>query len=333
MFELSRRAVLVTAAALPLFPQALLAAGPARPDLGKAQPLRLALSNWLAMLSPDEAAAARFPFDGDVMRRWNFMGTGGFIKPGLRLEEMTAQQKEAAFGVLSSVLSPRGIEKTRDVMSLQQVLIEKGNGAGRSAERFGIAVFGEPAATGRYAMRFEGHHLSLTFMVENDRLTGITPSSFSVNPNRVSGTSRDGLVTLKREDTIARKLAADFSGAAKAKAFFRETPFRNVQALAGRESPFNTREGIAVGDMGSAQRDLFIEIIDAFAIEHLRPDFAGAVAQRIQSGDAAATTFAFAGSTQVGEPGYYRIQGDHVLIEFASVDAAAQHLHTIFHLT
>jgi hypothetical protein len=285
------------------------------------------------MLSPEEAAQARFPLDGEVMARWNFMGVGGFIKPGFRLEQMSAQQKDAAFGVLAAVMSPRGIEKARDVMSLQQVLIELGNGSGRSAERYSLAVFGEPAATGRYAIRFEGHHLSLSFAIENDRLSGITPSSFSVNPNRVSGTSRNGLVTLKREDDIARKLAADFTGVSRDRAFFRETPFRNIQATAGRESPFAKREGLAVGDMGSGQRDLFIELIDAFAIEHLKPEFAAAVAGRIQSGDAAATTFAFAGSTRLGEPAYYRIHGYRVLIEFAAVDQEAQHLHTIFHLT
>jgi hypothetical protein len=263
------------------------------------------------------------------------MGAGGFIKPGLRLERMNADQKTAAWDILSAVLSPRGIEKTRDVMNLQQVLIELGSSpSARSPERYSFAIFGEPAADQAWAMRLEGHHLSLTFNVANDRLVGVTPSSFSVNPNRVEhGGSHNGLITLKREDSLARKLAADLAGPVKDRAFFMtESFFRNVRALAGREQPFKTREGVPVAELATAQRDLLIEIVDAYTAEHLAAPFASAVTDRIRSSDDASTHFAFAGATEIGKPAYYRIHGDRVLIEFATVDDEAQHLHTVFHL-
>jgi hypothetical protein len=284
-------------------------------------------------LEPDQAAAARFPFGGDVQARWNFMGGGGFIKPGFRLEQMSDSQKDAAWHALAAVLSPRGLTKARDVMRLQRVLIERGDGAQtRGEERFSLAAFGEPAADQQWALRFEGHHLSLTFNVANDVLAGVTPSSFSVNPNRVTGGPFDGLVTLKREDDLARRLAADFTGAAKDRVFFTDRPFRNVLALAGRENPFPGREGFPAADFTAGQRDLLAEILDAFTAEHLNAAHASGVAARVARGDGAATHFAFAGSTRVGEPAYYRIHGDGVLIEFASVDRDAQHLHTVFHL-
>ncbi len=315
-------------------PLAMHPAFAATPDLGDARLFRERAAAFLTTLSPDEAAAARFPLGGDVQKNWNFMGVGGFIKPGFRLEQMSAAQKTAAWDALSAVLSPRGVEKANDVMILQQVLAEQGNGANtRGRERFSIAIFGEPAADRTWALRFEGHHLSLTFSVDKDRLTGVTPSSFSVNPNRVESGFKSGLVTLKREDDVARKLAADLTGAAKERAFIMDQPFRNVRALAGREMPFAERQGLAIGDMSEGQRGLMIEVIDAFCAEHLQPQFAEQVARRIQSGDAAGTTFGFSGSTRVGEPACYRIHGDRLLIEFASVDSAAQHLHTVFHLT
>jgi hypothetical protein len=170
--------------------------------------------------------------------------------------------------------------------------------------------------------------------VANDRLVGVTPSSFSVNPNRVEhGGSHNGLITLKREDSLARKLAADLAGTVKDRAFFMtESFFRNVRALAGREQPFKTREGVPVAELTTAQRDLLIEIVDAYTAEHLAAPFASAVTDRIRSSDDASTHFAFAGATEIGKPAYYRIHGDHVLIEFATVDDEAQHLHTVFHL-
>ena len=217
--SMNRRTLLATGAAFAAAPLLRVPAHAAA-DLGDAKLLRERAASFAKMLSPEESAAARFPFGGEVQQRWNFMGAGGFIKPGLRLEQMSAEQKNAAWDMLSAVLSPRGIEKARDVMSLQQVLIEMGSSPNaRSPERYSIAIFGEPAANGAWALRFEGHHLSLTFSVENDRLTGVTPSSFSVNPNRVGGGFRNGLVTLKREDDLARRLAADLTVAAKDRVF------------------------------------------------------------------------------------------------------------------
>jgi hypothetical protein len=335
VLPVSRRFILaapVVVAAGTLLPVAAFAA-PAM-NLGDAKIITERASALLQSFAPDQKQAALFPYDGDVQKRWNFMGSGGFIKPGFRLEQMDIAQKEKAWDLLSAVLSPRGIEKTRDVMTLQQVLIDQGNGASsRGRERFSFAFFGEPDAAKPWAFRLEGHHLSVTFSIAGNRLVGVTPSSFSVNPNRVEGGSYKGLITLKREDAVARKLAADVTGASRERLFFSDQPFRNVRALAGREQPFEKREGLAIGDMGSAQRDLLIEIIDAFAAEHLLPQFAQNIAMRIQQGDAAATHFAFAGSTEIGKPAYYRIHGDNLLIEFASVDEAAQHLHTVFHLT
>jgi hypothetical protein len=114
--------------------------------------------------------------------------------------------------------------------------------------------------------------------------------------------------------------------------FFQERPFGNILTSAGRETSLTKRVGASVANLGSVRRDLVLQIADSYAAEHLATPFAAAVTNRISVGMDAAH-FAFAGSTAVGEPAYYRLQGDRFLIEFASVDSAAQHLHTIFHLT
>jgi hypothetical protein len=303
-------------------------------DLGDASLFSSKANQFLAKLSPEQSAEARFPFDGEVHRRWNFMGTGGFIKPGLRLETMQPGLKQETWNMLSQVLSERGLTKARDVMILQQVLIDQGSSpASRHPERYSIAIFGLPTATETWALRLEGHHLSLTFTIRNDRLIGITPSSFSVNPNRVQGGFKNGLITLKREDDLARRLAKDLAGTGRTQAFFSETPLRNIQATAGSESPFETKAGIAVADLLAPQRDLLAELIDAYTVEHVATPFANAVSSHLRNDINNTAHFAFAGARNVGERAYYRIHGDRVLIEFAAVDAEAQHLHTIFHMT
>ena len=53
--------------------------------------------------------------------------------------------------------------------------------------------------------------------------------------------------------------------------------FRNIRALAGREKPFETREGLPAAELATAQRDLLAEIIDAYTAEHLAAPFASSV--------------------------------------------------------
>jgi hypothetical protein len=318
-----------------LAPAALLAASTARAskvNLGDATTIRIKTETFLKGLEPEQTAEAMFPFGGEVQKRWNFMGTGGFIKPGVRLENMKSQQKDAAWDLLSAILSPRGIEKVRNVMFLQQVLIDLGSSpTARHPERYSLAIFGIPAPDQDWALRLEGHHLTLTFTVSRDQLVGVTPSSFSVNPNRVQGGSRKGLVTLTREDDLARKFGKKMQGS---RAILATEPYRNIRATAGREAPFKTREGISVAELSWAQRELMDQITEAYVAEHLATPFATAVFDQIKLDNPLETTFfAYAGSTRVGEPAYYRIHGDRILIEFAAVDDAAQHLHTIFHMT
>jgi hypothetical protein len=153
---LSRRTLIasvLTAAALPR----AMSAQPASSVVEGAQA-------FLGTLDPDRRERATFAFGDESWRGWNYFGAGGFIKPGLRLEEMDAAQREAAWGMLATILSPEGLAKAQRVMDLQDVLMELGS-TGRSSLRFSVAVFGEPSATGVFGLRLEGHHLSLSYTV------------------------------------------------------------------------------------------------------------------------------------------------------------------------
>ena len=149
-----------------------------------------------AGLEPDKRKAASFAWDGAEWRGWNYFGVGGYIKPGLRLEQMSKAQKDAAWDVLAAVWSPAGVTKARNVMLLQDILAASGNGAGqRSSERFSLSVFGTPAETGAWGFRCEGHHLTQSVAVRDNRIVSVTPTSFSALPNRVKSGPHTGLNT------------------------------------------------------------------------------------------------------------------------------------------
>jgi hypothetical protein len=305
-------------------------AGAADAGLASAADLLAATRKFLASLEPDKQKSATFAWNGSEWRGWNYFGSAGFIKPGLRLEQMNAAQKAAAWDVLSTLFSPAGIEKTRNVMTLQDVLAASGNGTGqRSSERFSFAVYGTPAETGAWGFRLEGHHLTQSIAVRDNRIVAVTPSSFSALPNRITSGKHAGLITLKDEEALARRLAADL--ASKPRVRQGEQPLTNILSYAGRERANGQKLGIAAADLTAGQRDLLWQLVDTYSVEHLTPALAAAQKARVRSGDPAAVHFAWYGPNTPERAFGYRVIGDGFVIEMGSVDPEAQHLHTIYH--
>jgi hypothetical protein len=308
------------------------AAGATEPGLGSALDLLNAARRFLSGLEPDQRKAASFAWDGPEWRGWNYFGVGGYIKPGLRLEQMSPVQKAAAWDVLATLFSPAGIDKAKNVMTLQDVLAARGDGAGRrSSERFSLAVFGTPAEAGAWGFRLEGHHLSVSVAVRDGRIVAVTPSSFSSNPNRVTAGKHAGLVTLKDEEALARRLVGDLAPPLQARARLSDTPLSNILSYAGRERANTRKAGIAAAELNSAQRDLLWQLVETYTVEHLSPALAAAQRTRVRSGDREAVHFAWYGPNTPEKAFGYRVIADGFVIEMGSVDPAAQHLHTIYH--
>lgn len=312
-----------------VLPSAVVAA--AEPGLGRADDLLAAARRFLAGLEPDKHKAASFAWNGPEWRGWNYFGVGGYIKPGLRLEQMSAPQKAAAWDLLATLFSPAGIAKTRNVMTLQDVLAASGNGTGqRSSERFSFSVFGTPGERGAWGLRLEGHHLTQSVAVRDGRIVSVTPSSFSALPNRITSGKHAGLVTLKDEEALARRLIGDLAPRLQAQARKSDQPLNNILSYAGRERANAQKVGIAAADLAAAQRDLIWQLIDTYTVDHLAPALAAAQKERVRAGDREAVHFAWYGPNTPEKAFGYRVIGDGFVIEMGSVDGAAQHLHTIY---
>jgi hypothetical protein len=329
--ELDRRNVVAGGAAL-LGIAALPPAAMAQGGLGSASDLLAGVQAFLKGLEPDKRKLATFAWDGPQWRNWNYFGTGDNIKPGLRLEQMSAAQKAAAWELLAALFSPVGIEKTRNVMTLQDVLASQGNmPKQRSSERFSFAVFGMPAETGAWGFRLEGHHLHQSIAVRDNRIVSVTPSSFSVNPNRVTSGKHAGLVTLREEESLSRRLIGDLPPKLQARARLSATPLNNILSYSGRERANAAKVGLPVAELSSAQRDVVWQLVDTYAVEYLKPPLAIAQKERVRTGDREAVHFAWYGPNTPERAFGYRLIGDGFVIELGSVDPAAQHLHTVYH--
>src|SRR5262245_56392217 len=75
----------------------------AAPDAGLAPAAAFlaATRKCLASLEPDKQRAASFAWNAREWTGWNYFGATGFIKPGLRLEQMSEAQKGAAWDIVA----------------------------------------------------------------------------------------------------------------------------------------------------------------------------------------------------------------------------------------
>jgi hypothetical protein len=330
--QLDRRRVLVAGGALIGATVIPSAGGALEASLGSAADLTARTRAFLAGLDPDKRKAATFAWDGREWRGWNYFGFPSVTKPGLRLEQMDAAQKDLAWSLLATVMSPEGIKKAKNVMILQDVLMELGDGVGqRSPERFSFAVYGTPGDTGTWGFRLEGHHLHQSIAVRDGHIASVSPSSFSCNPNRVKSGRHAGLVTLQAEEALARRLIGDLSPQLQGKARVSNTPIDNILSYAGRERANARKVGLPASELASAQRDLIWQLIETYAVDHLSSSLASAQKARVRQGDREAVHFAWYGPNMSERAFGYRVIGDGFVIELGSVDPAALHLHTIYH--
>jgi len=327
-----RRRVLVAGSALVGASVIPRVGGAAEAGLASAGELTARTRAFLAGLDPDKRKAASFDWDGREWRGWNYFGFPSVTKPGLRLEQMDAAQKDLAWALLATLMSPEGLKKARNVMTLQDVLMELGDGVGqRSSERFSFAVYGAPGDTGVWGFRLEGHHLHQSIAVRDGQIVSVSPSSFSCNPNRVTSGRHAGLVTLQAEEALARRLIGDLGPRLQGKARISNTPIDNILSYAGRERANGRKVGLPASELSSAQRDLLWQLIETYAVDHLSSPLATAQKLRVRTGDREAVHFAWYGPNTPERAFGYRVIGDGLVIELGSVDPAALHLHTIYH--
>jgi Protein of unknown function (DUF3500) len=332
--HLNRRQILTTAVLLgaPGLGLVRSEATEAVSGLGPAEGLIDRTSAFLGLLDGPQRKAASFEWNGTNWRNWNYYGASGYIKPGLRLEQMTGHQKDQAWEIFSAVLSPMGLQKARNVMLLQDVLMEIGDGVGqRSPERFSVSVFGRPAMNGAWGIRLEGHHLSLSFAVREGVLVSVTPAAFAVRPNRVTTGRHAGLNTLKGEELLARRIFGDLPPELKARALLQPRPLFNIMSGAGQEREHTKKVGLPIAEMTTVQQDLVWQLVETYAVEPYAGSVAVAQKARIRSGDAAAVHFAWYGPNVADKSFGYRVIGDTFVIELGCIDDEAQHIHPVYH--
>ena len=109
-------------------------------------PVRNAAVAFLASLSPEQRAKTAFPVDDTEWRKWN--NVHRYVRQGVSFKEMSEEQRARAFGLLGAGLSAKGLEKSRNIMRLNETIAEMTKRFEEYGEGlYNLTVMGEPSDT------------------------------------------------------------------------------------------------------------------------------------------------------------------------------------------
>lgn len=286
---------------------------------------------FLAALSADQTARARFHPTDDELVRWHFIPPEMFPRAGIALKELTSPQREAAHLLIKAGMSQRGYQTVTDIMALESVLreLERGGRFARDHEAYYITVFGVPAPGEPWAWRFEGHHLSLHFAMAHGRVTVSTPSFLGASPAQLTDGPQRGKRTLASAEDAAFALLGALTPSQLQVAVLGDSAPPDILTGVQVPAPELTPAGVRAAEMTPVQRELLRELLEAHS-GIMNPEIAAARWRRIEEAGFDSIGFAWAGARQRGAPHYYRVQGPTFLVEYDNTQNQANHVHTVW---
>jgi hypothetical protein len=290
-------------------------------------------NQFISQLNESQKLNTLFPFDGEERYNYHFVP---YERKGITFNEMNADQKTAAFDLLKTCLSEAAYNKTKEIMQLENVLIElekrKPDDHFRDPGNYHISIFGIPSAKTIWGWRFEGHHISFNFSFDKKNLSSGTPAFLGTNPAIVLSGSKKGTQVLKDETDRGFALLNSLSKAQLQKTIIDTVAYKDILSFDKRNAMLGDPAGIKYRDLNKSQQALLLQLVSAY-VHRFTTLFADKMLKEIQQAGLDKLWFAWAGHTKPelgnGNGSYYRIQGPTILIEYDNTQNNSNHIHSV----
>jgi hypothetical protein len=292
---------------------------------------REAAVNFLGSLSANQKKQAQFLFSDDERYNWHFIPKS---RKGIPLKDLNAAQRNTAFSLLRMTMSDTGYRKATAIIELEDILRESENrpvgDEYRDKGKYYFSIFGDPAVDSIWGWRLEGHHVSLNFSSENNRLISGTPGFLGTNPAIVLSGPEKGRQILQDETVLGLSLIQSLDEQQKKKAIISSEAPGDIITSNSRKAMINDPKGILYAELNSTQQRLFMQLLSIY-IHRYTNLLAKIMMNEIETAGLNNLRFAWAGDQQtgVGHPNYYRIQGPTLIIEYDNTQNNANHVHTV----
>jgi Protein of unknown function (DUF3500) len=285
---------------------------------------------FLSTLNARQRAAASFPFDDPERTGWAYVPRE---RAGIPLKAMDAEQRAAAFGVLATGLSERGVGLARGVIELEGTLrvLERGVSnmwLRRDPELYYLTFF-LGRGTHPWCWRFEGHHLSVNVTELGPHGQIVAPLFMGANPARVPSGPKEGHRLLAAEEDLAYELLQMLDPHQRARATIATQTFGDIVTRNDPTVKPMALAGLPAAEMTLAQQRQLRRLLQLYA-GRMADSSASRQLQRIEDAGFGRLHFAWAGAHQPHGPHYYRIQGPTVLVEYDNTQGGGNHIHTVW---
>lgn len=300
------------------------------------RPVRRA-ADLISQLTDEQRTKAVLPFESENRVQWHFIPMAS--RKGLPLMEMTQPQRQSAMDLLRACLSQEGFQKATDIMELEKLLkqIEGGGSMERNSEKYYFTIFGTPERDQRWGLSVEGHHLSLNFVFQGNRIIDSTPQFYAANPARLMADYNgfeQGTEVLKPEQSVALQLVTSLTPPQLEKAKLPgETP-RELHNAATPQPVRDLPKGIQATELDNAQQESLRQLLTAYTAK-MKQRVAEERWSQIEEAGFDNVYFGWSGGMQSGQKHYYVVQGPTFVVEYINVqpDAAgnpANHIHCVW---
>ncbi|MEP0132880.1 MAG: DUF3500 domain-containing protein [Eudoraea sp.] len=295
------------------------------------QELNALATKFLNTLDPELKSKTIFTLDDEERLNFNFIP---IIRKGPTFHDFNDEQKQAAMDLLRTSLSAEGFRKTKEIIALENVLLEieggkfkMPDGSGRDALNYHFCVFNDPATQQFWGWRFEGHHISFNFVASKGKIVASTPSFLGSNPAIVREGKQKGKEVLKLETQLGFDLVNSLSKEQLGKALFSEEAPREIFTTNKQEVTNLDPLGISYADLNKSQKEALEKLLMVY-LDNYESGFSQSLLDKINTTGMDKLSFAWAGSLTPGKAHYYRLQSPVILIEYDNTQNNANHVHT-----
>ena len=310
-------------------------------------PIRRAALAFLDMLTPEQRQQASFEVTSDAWRQW--WNIHPFLmRHGVMLEDLAAQQREAALRLIEATLSASGFGTARDIMRLNHTVGEiTGSWTEYGEWVYFISMFGQPSADEPWGWQIDGHHLIVNCFVLGDQVV-VTPMFMGSEPVVAETGIYQGTSVLQTEQNAGLAFINALRPDQREQAILYDSilstvlpPERGigadgrVQTAAFRDNIQLPYEGLPARELTAGQREGLLQLA-ALYTGKLRQGHAEVWLETVRQ-HLDDTHVVWMGGTGQNDVFYYRIHSPVILIEFDhqpgiafdSAEPHRQHIHTV----
>jgi len=296
--------------------------------------IKTAVEEFLGSLSASQRDNCTFPINDNEWRRWSNIDY--YERKGLGLIHLTPTQKGLVFQILKESLSPKGYNKTQNIMKMEQYLARlSGESELLGPDLYWFSFMGTPSDADPWGWQIDGHHLVINYFILGDQIV-MTPTFMGSEPNFIVDGKNAGTRTFEYEERLGLKFYKSLDDRQRmAATLFDRKDYNYLQTGAYRDNAIVPYKGLKLSSIDKSQKTILEELIFEY-VGNMKEGHSKIRMEEILA-HIDETYFSWIGSTNGVGPFYYRIHSPVVMIEFdhqkpiflKGSTPSRKHVHTI----